>query len=205
MFSSQTSHSYLSLCYHQLSPVWCWFDKEWEECMWRLKIAIESFSPHLQGPCYGWLRWEWDKREAITGAAEATCPAQGAGKWCSGSVRAVGRFPQPPPAYGAPPNHHQPPSESWQWAKQPENLPLLRWSPPASVALPKRIKQKNYWIRLRLFPSETLAQTLSLKWYLFHNKASSLCLLLGHLFHLNSLCEFFAKGQMCLKKNVYLS
>lgn len=37
--------------------------------------------------------------------------------------------------------------------------------------------------------------------YLFYNKASSLGLLLGYLLHLNSLGEFFAKGQMCLKEH----
>lgn len=37
--------------------------------------------------------------------------------------------------------------------------------------------------------------------YLFYNKPGSLSLLLSHLLHLNSLCEFLSKGQVCLKEH----
>lgn len=40
--------------------------------------------------------------------------------------------------------------------------------------------------------------------YLFYNKTSPLCVLLGHLLHLNSLCEFFTKGQVCLKRELWI-
>ena len=82
--------------------------------------------------------------EVITGATEAMCPVRMAGKWRYGSGRAVKRFPQLPPAYAALPDHHQPASGSWRLARQPGNHLLLRWWPPASVALPKK-GQKYFW------------------------------------------------------------
>lgn len=41
--------------------------------------------------------------------------------------------------------------------------------------------------------------------YLLYDKPSPLSLLLSHLFHFNSLCELFAKSQMCLKEDNAIS
>lgn len=95
------------------------------------------------------------RQNVITGATGAMCAVLGAGKWCCGSGRAGERFPQLPPAYVALPDHRQPPSGSWRWARQLGNLPLLRWWPPASVALPKRVKrfsELSYFTTFHLFP-----------------------------------------------------
>lgn len=37
--------------------------------------------------------------------------------------------------------------------------------------------------------------------YLFYDEPGPLSLLLSNLLHFNSLCELFAKGQMCLKEH----
>lgn len=37
--------------------------------------------------------------------------------------------------------------------------------------------------------------------YLLYDEPGSLSLLLSDLLHFNSLCELFAKGQMCLKEH----
>ncbi len=130
-------------CYYQQSPVQSWLEKEWEECVWSWESFIESSNHPFHGPCNGWWQREWvDMRgDVITGATEAMCPVLRAGKWCCGSGRAGKRCPQLPPAYVALPDHHQPPLGSWRWVRQPGNLPLLRWWPPASVALPEKDKR----------------------------------------------------------------
>lgn len=138
----------------------------------------------------------------ITVAAAARCPALREGRWCYGSGRVGKRCPRLPPAFAAPPDHPQPPWVSWQWARQLGNHPLLRWQQPASAALPKRIQG---WHKLCLVPKKTKQAKLRKafkKEYLFYYKSGPFCLLLGHLLHLYGLCEFFAKGQVCLKEHI---
>lgn len=131
MYPSQTSHfvSHLAAILQQ-SRVQSRLEKEWEECMWSWKNPLlnppttPSMAHVITGDSKSGLDRGWD---AITEATGAMCPVLRAGKWHCVNVRAGRRCPRLPPAYGALPDHHQPPSESWQWARQPENLPLLRW------------------------------------------------------------------------------
>lgn len=83
-----------------------------------------------------WVAQPWGKN-VIIGATGAMCPALRAGTWRCGSGRAGERSLQLPPAYVALPDRRRPPSGSWRWARQPGNLPLLRWWLPAFVALPE--------------------------------------------------------------------
>lgn len=132
----------LPSCCHQQSQVQSWLDKEWEECAWRWESDADSSNHPFHGPRVSWRQQERSRRKesVIIGAAGATCPVQRAGKWRCERGRAVRRCPQLLLAYEAPPDRHQPPSESWRWARQPGNHLLLRWWLPASVALPERMK-----------------------------------------------------------------
>lgn len=83
--------------------------------------------------------------EVITGAAGVVCLVLTEGRWHYGSGTSVKQSPRLPPVSAARPSHHRPPSGSWQWARQPGNLPLRRWWQPVSVAQPSR-NRKGYCI-----------------------------------------------------------
>lgn len=132
--------------------------KEWEECVWRWESIADSSIHPFNGPHNSWRQQEWSRRKEsiIIGAAGTMCPVPRADKWCCEIGTAGRRCPQLLLAYEAPPDHHQPPSVSWQWAKQPGNHLLLKWWLPASVALPKRWKSWFRCFSYSLKPKETM-------------------------------------------------
>lgn len=82
----------------------------------------------------------------LTGAVAAVCPDPGGGRWRCVIGWVGRRCPRLPPASSAPPGRLLPRPESWRWVAQPENHLLLRWWPPASVALPTHTHtHKHHW------------------------------------------------------------